>query len=82
MDGKKQEVLKANYMFSALPLAAGHHDIVLKYRTPFLNIGLCISALGILLFAAVILWEKRGQALLRARQWAQWETEQKVGKKE
>ncbi len=55
VDGSETELLKANTMFMALPLDAGHHDIRLVYHTPYLKAGLCISAAGFAVFAATVL---------------------------
>lgn len=53
VDGKQQELLQANIMHMALPLEKGNHKVELSYKTPFLNIGLLISMLGILLSIAI-----------------------------
>lgn len=55
VDGSETELLKANTMFMALPLNAGHHDIRLVYHTPYLKAGICISAVGFAVFAATVL---------------------------
>jgi len=55
VDGSETELKKANTMFMALPLEAGHHDIRLVYHTPYLKAGICISAAGFAVFAATVL---------------------------
>ncbi|MDO4343202.1 MAG: YfhO family protein [Eubacteriales bacterium] len=55
VDGKKQKILKANYMFSAVPLEAGRHEILLVYRTPGLGVGLALCICGIIAMAGIVL---------------------------
>lgn len=61
VDGEKQEIKKANYMFSALLLQAGHHEITLKYRTPLFNAGLALTLLGWILFAGIAVRQRKGR---------------------
>lgn len=55
VDGKKVDLYKANLMYMALELDAGSHNILLKYHTPFLKAGTCISVLSFL-FYGVWMW--------------------------
>jgi hypothetical protein len=58
VDGERTPVLTGNYMFRAIPVPAGKHKIVLRFRsTPFL-LGLTISAATLL---------AAGLAITRAR---------------
>jgi len=59
VDGEKAEILRGNYMFMALPLETGHHEIEFTYCTPGLKAGLvcCVVSVGIL--ACYIIREKR-----------------------
>lgn len=50
VDGKKADLYKANLMYMALELDAGRHNILLKYHTPLLKAGTCISVISVLLF--------------------------------
>lgn len=59
VDGEKTPLIKANVMFMALPLEGGEHDIELYYRTPGLYLGIVISCVGFLVFAATILCHKK-----------------------
>lgn len=60
VDGKKQEVLKANTMYIGLDLEPGTHTIKFKYETPYIRIGIFLSLLGIVSFIGVFLyWEKQ-----------------------
>ncbi len=49
VDGKKAKLLRADTMFSALSLEAGHHDIKLVYHTPGLLAGVILSIIGLIL---------------------------------
>lgn len=59
VDGKKQTLLKANYMFSALMLPEGGHHIELRYRTPGLNAGLLLSLAGALILLGIVRYNRR-----------------------
>ncbi|MDR0822779.1 MAG: YfhO family protein [Endomicrobium sp.] len=59
VNGKETKLLRANTMFSALPLKAGGYDIELRYRTPGILLGLALSCIGFLLFAALLYLNKR-----------------------
>jgi uncharacterized membrane protein YfhO len=54
VNGKKAKLLASNTMFMALPLKEGSYDIKLKYVTPGLFIGVCLSLIGLILFAFII----------------------------
>ena len=49
VDGEKTELLRANYMYMALPLAAGEHEISLEFEIPGVKYALVImpSAFGV-----------------------------------
>lgn len=47
VDGETAPLYKANGIFIGIPLSAGHHDIRLVYRTPWLFEGAVISVIGI-----------------------------------
>ena len=49
VDGQQSPLYKANGIFIGIPLSAGHHDIRLVYRTPWLTEGAVISAAGIVI---------------------------------
>lgn len=48
VDGQKVDLLHANIAFSGLELEAGHHEIELKFCTPYIKIGAVLSVLGII----------------------------------
>jgi uncharacterized membrane protein YfhO len=57
-------VIPADHAFIGIPLEAGEHHILLEYRPRTLTAGLLLSALGLLLLAA-LLWPGR----LAGRKW-------------
>ncbi len=67
VDGKEEKILRGNYMFMALPLKAGHHDIVFSYCPPGLKAGAVLTLLswGIL---AAMLWRDRRKDGASSRQ--------------
>ena len=64
VDGQKVEILKGNYMFMALPLTEGHHNIEFTYCSPGLKAGIVASVLstGIVIYL-VCQERKKRQAL-------------------
>lgn len=54
VDGEKAELKEANTMYMALELGEGDHEIVLKYRTPFLIPGLCLTLAGALCYICLV----------------------------
>lgn len=52
VNGKKVDTIKTNIGFVGIPLTAGHSEVVLTYRTPFLLTGLALTVIGLLLFIA------------------------------
>ncbi len=54
VDGKKTEIKKANTMYMAVELEKGTHEIRLVYCTPYLKVGLCLSALGIFIYLCLL----------------------------
>lgn len=58
VDGKDTPTFEANVGMIAIDLAAGSHQIELRYRTPGLLIGLLGSAGGLVAFA-VLVWRRR-----------------------
>lgn len=52
VDGQKTELLHANIAFSGLELQPGHHEIELKFCTPYLKLGVVLSGIGIVLLIA------------------------------
>jgi uncharacterized membrane protein YfhO len=63
VDGTKEEMLNANVMYLALPLEAGNHHIVLKYRTPYLITGCIVSFIAFIILIGIILYHRRKHSL-------------------
>ncbi|MCR5627559.1 MAG: YfhO family protein, partial [Lachnospiraceae bacterium] len=60
VDGLEETLIRANYLFSAVPMSKGHHSIELKYFTPFLRIGEIASIIGFIIFFVLLtVYEKR-----------------------
>lgn len=47
VDGKEVEVIQSDTAYMSLKLDAGKHDIVMKYSTPFLGVGVIFMLLGV-----------------------------------
>lgn len=62
VDGKKAEILRGNYMFMALPLKDGHHEIEFTYRTPGLDVGIAASLLSLAGVVLLLCRDKRKAA--------------------
>ncbi len=62
VDGVGAPVLRANGKHRAIPVTAGHHDVVLRYRAPGLDAGLWLSALAALATAVASVQIPRGPA--------------------
>ena len=60
VDGKKADIIKSNYMFMSIPLKAGSHEIVLKYRTPGLLAGFLLTLVGFCIFIFMNIRKKNG----------------------
>lgn len=58
VDGKEQDLLKANTMYMALELQEGTHEIRLTYCTPYLKTGAVLSLLGIFTYIFLCIWKK------------------------
>lgn len=58
VDGVRTDIQKGNVMFMSLPLEAGEHHLVLKYRTPGLLAGSIITGVAILILIAGVYLSK------------------------
>ena len=64
VDGEKAEILRANRAFMCIPVAAGDHEIDLRYCTPYLKMGMLISITGIAVFVSyTIISKKRAETV-------------------
>ena len=60
IDGEEVEILQTNVMFSGIELNPGKHEIYMEYTSPYLNIGMISSCIGIGLFIGIVVyWEKK-----------------------
>ncbi len=61
IDDKSVETFAVNKAFLGAKLDAGNHKIELTYETPFLNIGMICSAVGIVILILLLIMEKRSK---------------------
>lgn len=59
VDGKQTEILRANYAFMGLNLTEGHHEIVLKFRVPYLMEGIIVSLVSLGITVVLLVIQKR-----------------------
>ena len=59
VDGEEVEIQRGNYMFMAIPLTAGHHDIEFSYFSPGLKLGFCVTTLSLGIVAGMLFYDKR-----------------------
>ncbi len=62
VDGQEQPVLRANYLFQAVPLTPGDHTVELRYEPPAVRLGLMITLVSALVALLLL-----GVASLRTR---------------
>lgn len=58
IDGRKTNLLRANYLFSALEIGSGKHQIVLNYEPMLFQIGLKVSIITTLFLFIYLLYDK------------------------
>ncbi|MBI3244655.1 MAG: YfhO family protein [Chloroflexi bacterium] len=64
VDGEPQPLLRANYLFRAVAVPAGQHEVVFEYAPLSVTLGLIVSAISILVW--VSLWwigQRKGEAV-------------------
>lgn len=59
VDGKKQEILKANLGFQGIAVTKGNHQLELKYQAPGLYPGMAVSILCWGVFFGIMYWIHR-----------------------
>jgi uncharacterized membrane protein YfhO len=67
VDGVEAPVLRANYVFRAVPLPEGARQVTFSYQPASWRLGLAASALGWVLVLAMSAWWFRGLLAGRAR---------------
>lgn len=65
VDGKEEEILKANFGFSAVVLESGKHEIVFEYKSPLLIIGIGISCVGWMIVCCLLVFHIYQKLILR-----------------
>ena len=51
VDGQKQSYEKVNTAFVGFQIEKGLHHIIIKYNSPYKNVGIVLSIIGLVLFA-------------------------------
>lgn len=59
VDGVQKQVYRTDYMYLAVPLSEGEHNIELRYETPLMKVGKWISIASWIFFGGSVLWNKR-----------------------
>ena len=59
VDGEESELYNANSCYTGLRLDPGVHQIVLRYKTPFLSYGVVISLVSVLVFTVYVLMNEK-----------------------
>jgi len=54
VDDQAVRILRANYTFRAIPLAAGKHEIVFYFDSPYFRLGVTISLVTLGLALALL----------------------------
>jgi hypothetical protein len=67
VDGKEREILRANYLFRAVIIEPGEHQVHFSYEPFSFKLGLVIS-LTTLLICGVFFWRKRTSKIIPATQ--------------
>ena len=57
VDGKETRIRRANYQYMAIPVTAGSHDIRFEYRLPGQKATICCTIGGLVLFAAILVFD-------------------------
>ncbi len=56
VDGKKTDLYQVNYQYMGLHVPAGNHQIRLHYQMPGLRLAFLVTGAGLLVFAAIIIF--------------------------
>lgn len=61
VDGAETPILRANYLFRAVVLPAGEHEVVFEYKPTGFRIGALVSGTCLALFMATLAWAWRNE---------------------
>jgi len=67
VDGQRAPLLRANLIMRAVPLEPGRHRIVLRFSPAGLSLGVALSMVGVVAFAAFLLLGRRSEATSHVR---------------
>lgn len=67
VDGAEVPILRANYLFRAVVLPAGVHEVVFEYHPASFRAGLTVSGVFMALLAAAVGWAWRNERRVRHR---------------
>ncbi len=56
LDGEKVEILRANYLFKAIPVRAGHHEVEMVYKPGLYYLGATLSGAAWIVLISVMLF--------------------------
>ena len=59
VDGKKVPYEKVNESFIGFPIKQGHHKINIRYKAPMKSAGALLTAVGVIMFVAIIIYDKK-----------------------
>src|SRR3989339_258235 len=65
VDGKEEKILRANYLFRAVPLLKGNHEVKFVFKPVSFKTGMCISISTLLIISVVIILLRKKQKVLR-----------------
>jgi hypothetical protein len=65
IDGAPAPILPADGLVRAAPFPGGRRRLVMRYQPPEVRTGLAVSALGLVLLAALAAWETRARRSAR-----------------
>ena len=59
VDGKKTDTEMVNDMFIGFPITKGEHNIELRFKAPYSDLGKIISIISLIMFTGTIIYEKK-----------------------
>jgi uncharacterized membrane protein YfhO len=61
IDGREDEILQANGLFRAIPVAPGSHSVELRYEPPWVRMGIGVSLVSLVVVAFVLVLANRNR---------------------